>query len=192
MIGQIESSVKSFDASMLQAWSAFSDEFIAVWDDTAVDLLYFNDSFSKLFGFNDRNEFKTYYQFFCPREHPIDENLLKSMVSTIKQHGNWTEEVLLKKRNGDVFLGRLDTVMFSYDGQDFYLQRIIDIDAQRVLSLNIYKELELKVAQRTQELTAALSKERELSDLKSRFVSMASHEFRTPLSTILSSVSLIG
>lgn len=37
----------------------------------------------------------------------------------------------------------------------------------------------------------ALEHERQLSDMKSRFVSMASHEFRTPLSTILSSVSLI-
>lgn len=41
------------------------------------------------------------------------------------------------------------------------------------------------------ELTIALEKEKDLNDLKSRFVSMASHEFRTPLSTILSSVSLI-
>ncbi len=38
---------------------------------------------------------------------------------------------------------------------------------------------------------AALEKERELNELKSRFVSMASHEFRTPLSTILSSASLL-
>jgi len=40
-------------------------------------------------------------------------------------------------------------------------------------------------------LQVALEKERQLGDLKSRFVTMASHEFRTPLSTILSSVSLI-
>ncbi|MCC6289981.1 MAG: PAS domain S-box protein [Chitinophagaceae bacterium] len=42
------------------------------------------------------------------------------------------------------------------------------------------------------ELAQALNKEKELSDLKSRFVSMASHEFRTPLSTILSSASLVA
>ncbi len=42
------------------------------------------------------------------------------------------------------------------------------------------------------ELTEALNKEIQLNELKSRFVSMASHEFRTPLSTILSSVSLIS
>jgi PAS domain S-box-containing protein len=42
------------------------------------------------------------------------------------------------------------------------------------------------------ELRVALNKEKELSDLKTRFVSMASHEFRTPMSTILSSASLIG
>lgn len=42
------------------------------------------------------------------------------------------------------------------------------------------------------ELTSSLEKEKEVNDLKSRFVSMASHEFRTPLSTILSSISLLA
>ena len=41
------------------------------------------------------------------------------------------------------------------------------------------------------ELSNALAKEREPGQMKSRFVSMASHEFRTPLSTVLSSAYLV-
>lgn len=46
--------------------------------------------------------------------------------------------------------------------------------------------------QAEQDMINALNKERELNELKSRFVSMASHEFRTPLATILSSVNLVN
>lgn len=42
-----------------------------------------------------------------------------------------------------------------------------------------------------EELRRALEKERELSELKTRFVSMASHEFRTPLTTIVSSTEIL-
>lgn len=41
------------------------------------------------------------------------------------------------------------------------------------------------------ETKKALDKERELNELKTKFVSIASHEFRTPLSTVLSSASLV-
>ena len=41
------------------------------------------------------------------------------------------------------------------------------------------------------DLVKSIERERELNEMKSKFVTMASHEFRTPLSTILSSVFLL-
>lgn len=54
--------------------------------------------------------------------------------------------------------------------------------------------LQKQIAERKkaeEEVKHALERERELNELKSKFVSIASHEFRTPLSTVLSSASLV-
>ncbi len=77
----------------------------------------------------------------------------------------------------------------------------VDITEQRRNEEQIRKYsdgLEKKVAERTQQLREseqnlkkALEKEKELNVLKSRFVSMASHEFRTPLTSVLASADLI-
>lgn len=56
----------------------------------------------------------------------------------------------------------------------------------------ILKEALQKLEESQLELSEALDKEKQLNEIKSRFVSMASHEFRTPLSTVLSSASLLS
>jgi PAS domain S-box-containing protein len=81
-----------------------------------------------------------------------------------------------------------------------------DLEAINEAMKKLNASLEAKVNKRTielqstlneleaskEELTISLEKEKEVNDLKSRFVSMASHEFRTPLSTVLSSISLLA
>ncbi|HUH45933.1 MAG TPA: HAMP domain-containing sensor histidine kinase, partial [Arenibacter sp.] len=53
------------------------------------------------------------------------------------------------------------------------------------------KEIELREAAESK-IKSALQKERELNDLKSGFLSLVSHEFKTPLSGILTSAILVG
>ncbi|MGB3151776.1 MAG: HAMP domain-containing sensor histidine kinase, partial [Maribacter sp.] len=54
------------------------------------------------------------------------------------------------------------------------------------------ENLEKTVQERTKQLTEALAKEKELNELKTRFLSLVSHEFKTPLSSILTSITLLG
>ncbi len=56
----------------------------------------------------------------------------------------------------------------------------------------ILEEALQELGKSREDLKTALYQERELNELKTRFVSMASHEFRTPLATILSSLSLVS
>ena len=60
---------------------------------------------------------------------------------------------------------------------------------EKILALS--RSLEEKIAARTEELNAALSKERELNRLKSNFISIITHETRTPLAIILGSVEIL-
>ena len=68
----------------------------------------------------------------------------------------------------------------------------LNLSVQKLEILNKDLQQQILVRQRAEEETRkALERERELNELKSKFVSIASHEFRTPLSAILSSTSLI-
>lgn len=113
------------------------------------------------------------------------------------------------KKDGTEFSVEVSLSQYQHEEGSFVISYINNITERKKAEEKLEKmhnELEQKIAERTQQLThaleqlelskqevmIALNKEKELSELKSRFVSMASHEFRTPLSTILSSAFLVN
>jgi len=111
-------------------------------------------------------------------------------------------ELMGQRKNGSLFPVEVSLNHFEMDGERFVMGLVSDVTKRRRAEKDLQAtnaSLEERVEQRTLELLAtqedlhqALEAEKELNALKSRFVSMASHEFRTPLSTIMSSVDLIG
>lgn len=71
------------------------------------------------------------------------------------------------------------------------INKLLATNSQLQYENNERRVVEEALRQSEKDLKRSLEKEKELSELKSRFVTMASHEFRTPLSAILSSADLI-
>ncbi|MCX6887707.1 MAG: PAS domain S-box protein [Verrucomicrobia bacterium] len=85
-------------------------------------------------------------------------------------------EVHVRRRDGAIMQCLFSGEIISSQGRQYFLAVMIDITSRK---------------QAEEELLRTLAAERELSLLRSNFVSMVSHEFRTPLSAILGAAEML-
>lgn len=117
------------------------------------------------------------------------KNILSMFPSTLqKRIQSELSQVFLGKMVSDLELRDCCFAEHSYTMDAFPLVE----DDKSVIRAGIIIRNITRLKQAEEGFRMALEKEKELGELKSRFVSMASHEFRTPLSTILTSAYLLS
>lgn len=202
---------------MLNALFKYATEGIVVVDSGAT-IAMVNPTAKRLFGYEEDELVGNKIELLVPI--PLAHSHIRQRDEYMKEPRargmGHNRDLFARKSDGTEFPVEVSLSPFSTSEGDFVVAFVVDItDRKRqetailVANSEIQKlntELEMRVEQRTRELAEtllkleesqmealrALEKERELNDMKSQFMTIASHEFRTPLATILSSASLIG
>lgn len=202
---------------MLNALFKHATEGIVVVDDHGT-IAMVNPTAMALFGYEEVALIGTKIEILIPIRHAkahVHQRVNYMHEPKARGMGH-NRDLFARRKDGSEFPVEVSLSPFSTSEGNFVVAFVVDITArknqenalreanQEIQKLNT--ELEMRVEERTQELAEtllkletsqkevirALEKERELNDMKSKFVTVASHEFRTPLATILSSASLIG
>ncbi len=177
-----------------------------------------NESAELMFGYGKKEMVQLPLNNLIPRDYHAGhgDHFKGFMQQNKNRQMGLGRDIYGAHKDGSIFPVEAGLNPFKLYEKKYVMALVTDISIRKQQEDEIQKlntELEEKVADRTKELIAtisqleienskrieaekdaniALKRERELNDLKTKFLSLVSHEFKTPLSGILTSTILLG
>jgi PAS domain S-box-containing protein len=148
----------------------------------ACKIAFINDQTEKLFGYHRHELMGQSIEILISKRYRDQHSDLRGMLSGLpaSRLSYATREFFAVRKDGTEFGVEIKLSSVTATTGAYVLASVTDITEL----IEYRQNLEAKVQERTRELNEALYKEKELVEMKSKFISIASHEFRTPLSTI--------
>lgn len=144
--------------------------------DQSGKIIFLNPAWEKITGYPVQDAMgKKIVQFADEQYKQIIEESISNLFSGAKSEERGLIKII-NKHQEDVYLQVYGSTIILEDGQAGIWGTLTNITEKKKAEIELLKSIE---------------KERELFDLKSRFVNMVSHEIRTPMAGILSSVELL-
>lgn len=145
-------------------------------------IAFANGQAEELFSYGRHDLIGQSIDMLIPKRYNEQHSDFRTMLSGLPASplSRVTREFFAVRHDGTEFAVEINLSRLTATKSAFILAAITDITEL----LEYRQNLEAKVQERTRELNEALYKEKELVEMKSKFISIASHEFRTPLSTI--------
>lgn len=191
---ELEVQLHKIESEVLDYKHALDESAIVAITDQKGIIRHVNENFCRISKYRKEELLGQDHRIINSGYH--SKEYIRNLWHTIANGRIWRGE--LKNRAKDSSIYWVDTTIVPFlneAGKPYqYLAIRSDITAKKLAEEQlgqINQQLESTIRERTFELTEALEREKQLNEMKSRFVSMASHEFRTPLSAILSSASLL-
>lgn len=112
--------------------------------------------------------------------------LLKPLLKNKKEKIEF--ETMHQRKDGSTYPVEVHLQLSKIGKKRVGVAIVLDITERKGYTQN----LEKKVEERTEQLSEALKAEKKLNELKTKFLSLVSHEFKTPLTSILTSTALLS